>query len=236
MIVFQNCIDSLLKTYSFSFVYSHDQKLALAHSIGIATEKRCAEDFISVYRWLVEQQNVSTHKLLMYVDWFSTRNARVYYYCNFVVKNKTLLSTFVCVSKNKTQKIKSYIFNHSLIHYNYTQRRSLGIGLGACVAVHLLHHATRAAPQQRKALGGVIGAPPCAALLLQSPAIAPALGRAAVLLKSGPLDPFYAARRYFSSVSVPTLIAVGKQQSLHNSTCATVAVSFFASFFKILFF
>lgn len=114
---------------------------------------------------------------------------------------------------------------------------SVGMGLGACVAVHLVSHANKPLSSQQKVIGRRLPTPVCAALVLQSPAVAPAMGRAAVLLKSGPLDPFYSTRRLFSNVSVPTLIAVGKQQQHYNITCASVVVIVlfvFVSFLKFL--
>jgi hypothetical protein len=89
----------------------------------------------------------------------------------------------------------------------------IGVEVGACVALELAYLATRPAADQRKLLGFTLPSPLCAALVLQAPAIAPALGLAAALLRTSALsEPFAAHRKHLAYISVPALVAVGKKQ------------------------
>jgi hypothetical protein len=124
----------------------------LARSAQLS-ERRCVDDAVSVYRWLVEKHAIAPQRLLL-----------------------------------------------------------IGVEVGACVALELAYLATRPAADQCKLLGFTLPSPVCAALVLQAPAIAPALGLAAALLRTSALsEPFASHRKRLAYISVPALVAVGKK-------------------------
>lgn len=102
--------------------------------------------------------------------------------------------------------------------------RSVGIDVGACVVLQLAQLASKSAAVRLKALGFDAPTPLAAALVLESPAIAPASGLAATMLHlTAPPEPFAHVRREFRDVHLPTLVAVGALKS--GIDAAQVAVT-----------
>ena len=113
---------------------------------------------------------------------------------------------------------------------------SVGIDVGACVALQLAHCGCKPAAYQQKQINRELPKPLCAALILQSPAIAPPIGRAAALLRPAqPNEPFLAVRKMLSQITLPTLVAVGKLRTGIDSATVAVRFLFRFRFFSCLF-
>jgi hypothetical protein len=102
--------------------------------------------------------------------------------------------------------------------------------VGACVALQFASLNSKPSSTKIKVLGFEPPTPLFAALILESPAIAPSVSLAATVLSrsSAPTtDPFYSVRRALHDVTVPTLVAVGTHRTVIDAQSVSVSQRLF---------
>lgn len=100
---------------------------------------------------------------------------------------------------------------------------SVGIDVGACVALQFAHLSHKPTAVRLKSLGFEPPMPLCAAMILESPAIAPAVGIAASMLQfSAPPEPFVGVRKLLNDIVIPVFVAVGSRRTMIDSTLVSV--------------
>lgn len=106
---------------------------------------------------------------------------------------------------------------------NTTSFRSVGIDIGACVALQFANLSHKPTAVRLKSLGFEPPMPLCSAMILESPAIAPAVGIAASMLQfSAPPEPFVGVRKLLNDIVIPVFVAVGSKRTTIDATLVSV--------------